>query len=265
MPTASVNGATLAYTDDGPRDAPAILFSHSLFFNSSMFASQASHFADRYRVVCYDHRGQGGSSRAPRELLDMDTLADDAAGLVGVLGLGPVHVVGNSMGGFVALRLAARRPELLRSATILGSSGGAEGQVAAFDPLATVMLEQGTEPVIDTLMHIMFGDDTLADPERADEVGRWRQFMLGLDRGIGDCAWQVIHRRAVLPELEGCRVPVLAVAGAQDHAYSVTDSQAVVDRVVNGRLAVVERAGHSIAVEQPAEVVLLLEEHIGGL
>ena len=77
-----VNGTRLSYTDDGPRSAPALVFSHSLFFNSSMFEHQVAAFADRYRVICYDHRGQGASDRAPREKLDMDTLSEDAAGLI---------------------------------------------------------------------------------------------------------------------------------------------------------------------------------------
>ena len=130
--------------------------------------------------------------------MDRDTLSADAAKLIKHLNLGPVHFAGNSLGGFIALQLAARRPELLASVIMMGSSGEAEGKVAEFDPLATVMSEQGTEPVIDTLMWIMLGDETLAA-----QNAKWRSFMLGLDKGIGDCAHQVIHRQSVLAELAG--------------------------------------------------------------
>jgi 3-oxoadipate enol-lactonase len=193
-----INGMRLAYTDDGPRDAPALVFSHSLFFSSRMFHHQVAYFSDRYRVICYDHRGQGASDRAPREELDMDTLNDDAAGLLEHLDLGPAHFAGNSMGGFIALRRAARRPELLASVAVLGSSAEAEGKIAEFDPLAAAMTEHGTGPVIDTLMWIMLGDETLAAPRCAAQNAEWREWMLNLDRGIGDCAYQVIHRKPVL-------------------------------------------------------------------
>lgn len=262
MPEVDVNGTSLAYSDDGPRDAPVLLFSHSLFFDSSMFFQQVAHFQDRYRVVCYDHRGQGASARAPREQLDMDTLAEDAVGLIGHLGVGPVHVLGNSMGGFIALRLAARRPDLVRSAVVLGSSAEAEGKIAEFDPLVAAMAEQGTGPVIDTLMWIMFGDDILADPARADLTGQWRTKMQQLDRGIADAAWQVVHRSSVLEELPHCTVPVLAVIGDQDHAYSIADNENIVGVVKDGTLVVVPGAGHSVSLEQPGPVNAAIEAHL---
>jgi 3-oxoadipate enol-lactonase len=52
-----INGKRLAYTDDGQRDALALVFSHSPFFSSRMFHHQVAYFSDRYRVICYDHRG----------------------------------------------------------------------------------------------------------------------------------------------------------------------------------------------------------------
>ncbi len=264
MPQATVNGTTLTYSDDGPRDAPVLLFSHSLFFDSAMFHQQVADFRDRYRVICYDHRGQGASSRASLEQLDMDTLADDASALLEHLDAGPAHVLGNSMGGFIALRLAARRPDLVLSAVVMGSSAEAEGKIAEFDPLVSAMREQGTEPVIDTLMWIMFGDDILADPERADVTGHWRTKMLGLDRGIADCAYQVVHRSPVLDELSSCTVPILAIIGEQDHAYSIANNEAIITAVKDGRLVVIPGAGHSIALEQPGPVNAAIKQHLAA-
>jgi len=264
VPEALVNGTRLAYSDDGPRDAPVLLLSHSLFFNRHMFDHQVAGLADRYRVVRYDHRGQGDSDRAPREQLDMDTLSEDAAALIEHLDAGPVHVAGNSMGGFIALRLAARRPELVRSVTVLGSSGEAEGKIAEFVPLVIAMSEHGAAPVIDTLMWIMLGDETLASPGAAEQNGRWREWMLGLDASIGDCAHHVVHRQPVLAELAGCAVPLLAIAGEQDHAYSIANSRSIVEAVKDGHLAVVPRAGHSVSLEQPTVVNALLSQHLAA-
>ena len=66
MPLIDVNGTQINYLDEGPRDAPAIIFSNSMFFDGTMFEKQAAAFADKYRVVRYDHRGQGGSANEPR-------------------------------------------------------------------------------------------------------------------------------------------------------------------------------------------------------
>ena len=67
MAEIDVNGTSLHYLDEGPREAPAIVFSNSMFFDVRMFEEQAKAFGDRYRVVRYDHRGQGGSAKAPRD------------------------------------------------------------------------------------------------------------------------------------------------------------------------------------------------------
>jgi 3-oxoadipate enol-lactonase len=254
----AVNGTRLFVQETGS-DEPVVL-SHSLFFDGDMFAHQAAAFGATHRVIRYDHRGQGRSDAAPREQLDMDTLTDDAAALIEALGAGPCHFVGNSLGGFVALRLAARRPDLLASVAILGSSGEAEAKVAEFAPLVEAMRAQGTAAHTGTLMYIMFGDTFLADPARAAERDLWQAKMAALPNSIADSAHAVVVRKPVLDELAGVRVPVLAVAGAEDHAYGPPEAEAVA-RVCGGRAVTVPRAGHSVALEAPGEVNALLAAH----
>ncbi|MEA2347718.1 MAG: 3-oxoadipate enol-lactonase [Thermoleophilaceae bacterium] len=261
MPTVAVNGTELNYIDEGPSDAPAIVFSHSLFFDSTMFQAQADHFAGSHRVIRYDQRGQGASAAAPADQLDMDTLADDAAALIEHLGIAPCHFVGNSMGGFIALRLAARRPELLRSATVIGSSGEEEHKLAEFQPLVDSLAENGTASAIDILMHIMLGDTFLADPDRAEERNHWRDQMLALPPRIADAANGVIHRKGVLDELSDADVPILVLACAEDHAYELALSENIAAAAPLARLEVVPASGHSGALEAPDVV----NEHLGTL
>jgi 3-oxoadipate enol-lactonase len=92
----------------------------------------------------------------------MDTLAEDAAALIEALDLAPCHFVGNSMGGFIALRLAAA----------MGSSAEEEYKKEDFGPLVSHLQEHGTTEVIDLLMYIMFGDTTMQDPEKEQSYAR---------------------------------------------------------------------------------------------
>lgn len=250
MPKIAVNGTNLHYLDEGPPDAPPILFGHSLFFSSEMFHKQAAALSGEFRVIRYDHRGQGESDPAPREQLDMDTLTDDAAALIEGLAIAPCHYVGNSMGGFIAARLAARRPDLLRSATLIGSSADEEHKLADFEPLVEAMAE-GMEPLVETVMFIMFGDAFLADPERSEEREKYAAAIAALAPRIGDAAHGVIHRKRCLEELEGCQVPLLVLAGEQDHAYEVPLSRAIADTAPNARMEILPAAGHSGALEAP--------------
>ncbi len=261
MPTINCNGIDYYYELNGAKNAPAIVFAHSLFFDHRMFDHQVEAFSRDYRVMTYDQRGHGKTPPPADRDYDMDTLANDMAALIEALDLGPAHIVGNSMGGFLALRLAARRPELVRSAAALGSSAEHEYKADEFRPLVVALKENGGGPVIDTLMYIMFGDAMLADPARAEMCASWRSRMAALPASIGDAADAVVERRAVLPELAGCKRPVLAIAGAEDHAYSEELSRNMADAAPNGRSVVVEGAGHSVALEAPSAVNAHLTRH----
>ncbi len=235
-----------------------IVFAHSLFFDLTMFDHQAAHFAPTHRVIRYDHRGQGRS--APSATLDLDTLTNDAAALIESLSAGPVHFVGNSLGGFIALRLVARRPDLLLTATILGSSGEAEHRQAEFTPIIDALRAKGAAPLIDTLMHIMFGDTFLADPARAAERTHWRTKLAALPPSIAEAAHAVVFRTAILAELAGTRVPILAIAGEEDHAYGPAEAQNVAHAAGGGAMTI-PRAGHSVALEEPDAVNAALAAH----
>lgn len=265
MPSTDVAHATLHHTDDGPRDAPAVLLSHSLFFDHTMFAAQIAHLAKTHRVVAYDHRGQGRSSAATREELGMDALTEDAAQLIEALGLRDVTVIGNSMGGFVALRLAARRPDLIRSAVVAGSSADVEEQFEAFAPLVDALAVDGVAPHLDTVAHIMLGDTSLTDPSRSDLLARVRDELRQRGPAIAEAAHQVIHRKAVLDELPSIDCPVLVLAGAEDHAYPVPKSRQVAEGIPGATIEIVERAGHSVCLEQPDVVNALLDAHLEAL
>ncbi len=259
MPSIDVNGTTLAYKDTGGSGA-AVVFSHSLFFDRTMFAEQVERFGRAFRVVTYDHRGQGKSRRSAG--LDMDTLAADAAGLVEALDLGPCHFVGNSMGGFVALRLAARRPELLRSAAVLSTSADEEGQLENFQALLDHARAVGVKKTVDALTHIMFGETTLTSgPALRDH---WRARVGTRVPAILDAAEAVVHRKGVLGELVGATVPLLVLSGAEDNAYGPELSQRIADTAANATHVRVNDAGHSLAVERPDLVNDHLADHFAA-
>jgi 3-oxoadipate enol-lactonase len=164
------------------------------------------------------------------------------------------------MGGFVTLRLAARHPELLRTVTAVGASSEEEYQLADFAPLAEALGQDGGAAAnVEMLLHIMFGDSTLANGGRV--VDHWRSYMSALDTSIRDAAYQVIHRGRIYEELEGVTVPVLAIAGDEDHVYPQPISGSNIAAAAGGRDETIMRAGHSAPLEQPDVVAELLVKH----
>ncbi|WP_139279734.1 alpha/beta fold hydrolase [Rhodococcoides yunnanense] len=261
---AEIRDGSIAYVDSGAADGTIFVLSHSLFFDHTMFTPLTALLVDAgHRVVAYDHRGQGASSPANLARLSMDELTEDAAAFIEHLDLGPVHFLGNSMGGFIALRLATRRPELLLSAIAASSSAEEEHQLEAFAPLVDALHEAGAEPVVDTLMHIMFGDTSLATG--GPVVQHWRGKMAALPNTIADSADRVIHRDGLVEELAECGVPVLAISGSEDHAYPPPLSDEHIAAATDGTFRRVPAAGHSVSLEQPQTVFTHLIEHLAAV
>ena len=264
MPTLALNNTELYFRDDGPKTAPPILLLHSLFFDSRMFEFQIAHFSDRFRVIAPDQRGHGQSPHPKDGRYDMDTLTDDVIALIQELKLGPVHVVGNSMGGFIAIRLAARHRDHVRSLSVVGSSADKEHKIEEYRPLVQALKENGGAPVIEPLMYTMFGDTTLADPSRAELRRLWRDRMSGLPKTIGYAAEAVVERSSVVDELRDIVAPVLAIAAREDHAYAVDLSEQIARETARGSFLVVEKAGHSTCLEAPHEVNSALSKHFAS-
>ncbi len=255
MPKLSVNGATLHYqsTGDGPE---TIVFAHGLLWSGEMFAAQVAALAPRFRCVTFDFRGQG-QSEVTASGYDMDTLASDAAGVIESLGLGRVHFAGLSMGGFVAMRLAARRPDLLRSAIMLETSADAEPKenVGRYKLLGNVGRWFGYGLVAGQVMPIMFGKTFITDPARAAERDYWRARLIRNDRtGIQRALTGVIERAPIYPELAKVTVPALVIVGDEDVATVPEKAQRIASAIAGAELVVIPKAGHSSTIEAPDAV-----------
>src|SRR5258708_16170156 len=117
MPIIRVNGTALYYEEHGT-GPETIVFAHGLLWSCRMFDDQVAALKDRYRCIAFDFRGQG-QSEVTRDGYDMETLYEDAAALIEALDCAPCHFVGLSMGGFIPMRLAARRPDLVKPLALL--------------------------------------------------------------------------------------------------------------------------------------------------
>src|SRR5215813_9263091 len=78
------------------------------------------------RLIFYDHRGHGRSEWVAVEQCTQDQLVADVEGVRLTLGLGPVHVLGISWGGFLGLMYATRHPDAVRSLAVVGAAASRE-------------------------------------------------------------------------------------------------------------------------------------------
>jgi 3-oxoadipate enol-lactonase len=265
MPFVEVNETELHYEDTGGDGRETLVFSHGLLMDLRMFDRQADFFRDRYRVLRYDHRGQGGSARPRVRSIGIETLYEDAVALIGRMGVAPCHFAGLSMGGYVALRLMARRPDLLRSAVLLDTSAGPEADPAPFRRLNLVARWLGPRPVAGRVLPILFGRTFLTDPARAAELAGWQARLLRLDRSIWRAVNGVIERSGVFDELAGVTVPTLIIVGDEDLATPPRQAERIHAAVSGSRLVRIPEAGHSSTVEAPEAVNRVMADFLAGL
>lgn len=259
MPRIRVNGVALHYDDTGGPGEP-VVFSHGLLFSGRMFEGQVAALRGRYRCITYDHRGQGRSEVPRSRSHDMETVTDDAAALIEALGVVPAHFVGLSMGGFVGMRLAARRPELLRSLTLLETSADPEPpeNVPRYRLLTAVARFAGLRLVERPVTRILFARSFIEDPTRAVERARWRRELLANRRSIWRAVNGVLERRGIADELPAVRVPTLVIVGEEDVATVPAKAERIHRLIPGSRLVRIPRAGHSSAVERPDAVAGVL-------
>ena len=261
--------ADLFVADTGEAELPVMLCLHSLFLDHTMFDELASAAAGRFRVVRPDFRGQG---RNPDEtgMVTMDQCADDIAALLDRLGDDPVNVVAQSMGGDVAVRVAARRPDQVEALVLLGSSarGEPDEHLEAFRPIADEVARRGfVDELLDTTTQIMFGESCRKDPARADLVAHWRAHFAGLSKGLAGPIRGVVERPSAVALLPSIKARTLVVSGGEDGARPPDWSAELVAGIPNAELWTLPTTGHSVILESPEAViprVLAFLEDRGG-
>jgi pimeloyl-ACP methyl ester carboxylesterase len=108
-----------SYLVDGPAGAPAIVFVHGTRLTRTMWRAQVDDLRDAYRVIALDLPGHGVLADQP---FTVAAAADEVARVIEEAAGGRAVVVGLSLGGYVAMELAARRPELVRGLVLSGAT-----------------------------------------------------------------------------------------------------------------------------------------------
>lgn len=260
MPYLTCNQARIFYKESGTGNE-TIIFSHGLLFDHRMWDAQVAHFQDNYRCIAYDHRGQGRSEVVGSE--DMDTLYEDAVVLIETLSMGkPVHFVGLSMGGFVGMRLAARKPHLLKTLTLLDTSADAEPNKFKYQILNAIFKLGGAPLVINKIIAILFGKSSMSDPSMREIIRFWNSNIRAYPSTISKAVEGVIQRQSVANELNKITLPTLVAVGEEDVATVPAKSEQLHHAIKGSKLILIPKAGHSSCIEQPKFVNKIINDFI---
>jgi len=243
-----LNGFEMTYTDEG--EGSALLFVHGFPLSRRAWSRQVEAFPSSHRVIAPDLRGLGESA-ASGGLVSMGRFAEDLFALWQHLQLGPVTLIGHSMGGYVALAFAEAFPQALQGLVLVGTKSGADSPEAATArrTLASRVEKEGGGIVVDAMAPKMLSPDN-QDAGMASAV---RGFMLPTNPlGIIGALLGMAERPDKGPFLQQVRVPTLVVTGAADVIIPPAESAAMAEAIPGAQLASIPGGGHLVAFEQAA-------------
>lgn len=255
MPKVIVNNVEIHYDEFG-EGKETLLFSHGYLMNNTMFKGQIDKFKDNFRCISFDHLGHGKSEIASHGY-ELDNLVTDAICLIEKLKLDSVHFIGMSTGGFVGMRIAIRRPELLKSMVLMDTSAEEEpkDKLRKNKLLLWIVKNIGWFPVIGQVMSILFHKSFLTDESRQAEVKKWRKIVTSHSRkGVIAFGEGIFARDSVLEKLSVINMPTAVIVGVNDVATLPEHNKKIADTIPNCDYFTIPDAGHSAAVEKPEEV-----------
>lgn len=266
MPKISVNGAELFYRREGEGDE-TIVFSHGYLMNHTMFKGQVDRLKSDYRCLSFEHRGHGQSG-ITESGYELDNLVTDAIALMDKLKLGPVHFVGMSTGGFVGMRIALKRPDLLKSLVLMSTSAEAEPTQALKknNLLLNTVKYIGWWPVIRQVLSMMFHSSFLRDRRNKPLLQYWKQTVITQNKhAMFDFGKGIFARDNVLPQLAHLSLPVAVIVGAEDVLTPPECAKRMADTIPGAKLYEIADAGHSAAIEKDTEVADAMQGFYQGL
>lgn len=212
------------------------------------------------RVILYDLRGHGGTSLgSPAGTLGQ--LGEDLAGLLDALELKRALIVGFSLGGTIAMRIALDHPELVTGLVLVATSSRVGRVTADWYTQRVAMVDAGDPRLRATLDRDIEDVYRLSPSEVAGGLAIRRQSTAD-PRGYGNAcrALAALNSRPLDPELPRITVPTLIVASDLDQICPPRAAQIIAAGIPGSRLQVIEGAGHPIPVERPVELARLILE-----
>lgn len=252
-----VGGRRIRYLERGEGGEPMILI-HGFGGDLNNWLFNHAALAAHRAVYALDLPGHGESAKDVGDG-SLDMLADTVTGFMDVLGIASAHVVGHSMGGAVALRIADRLPTRVRSLVLIGSAGLGEDINAAYiDGFVAARERRAMKPLLAEL----FVDTGLVTRQLVDDMLKYKR-LEGVDAALAALAATLFRdgrQQTVMSDVPArLGKPVLVIWGEADRIIPARHAPAEGGRV---RVALLPGQGHMVQMEAAGEVNRLIESFL---
>ena len=251
---------SLAYARQG--SGPVVIFMHGIGGNRSNWDEQQRALSNNYCTIAWDARGYGDSDD-PVETLKFSDFADDLNALLDHIKVNRAHLVGLSMGGYIAQDFYGRYPERVATLTLADTSQGfgTADEAARQDFLARRLapLESGLTPA-DIAPKMI---EVLAGPKATQEM---RQRLIDSVSAVRTGAYIQALKATVTTDfskvLPGIEAPTLIIVGSEDKVLPPEESRILADVIPGAELSTIEHAGHLSNIEFPDRFNTILREFL---
>jgi len=238
-----------------------VLFHHGLGASSGIWWAWTPLLADRYRLVHFDMRAHGRSSRPRADgSVTLDRLVADLFSVADGAGAQRFHLVGESIGGTVALAAAIARPNRIASVTVCNGAH-AGGSIRSIDGWRSLIESQGMDAWSAHMMHCRFFDGGLPPA-----LWRWyEREQAAVDPGFLLEAAAMLAATDLSPRLGEVRQPAMLMHGDSSPFIPVAVMADLRSRLADARLRVFPHARHGLPFSHAAECAAVLRAFLDDL
>ncbi len=261
MPTVHVNGIRLYYETYGQGEA--LLLIAGIGYGTWLWAKQIPELSKDFYLIAFDNRGAGRSDKPDSEYT-VSLLASDAYELLRALKVERAHVLGISLGGFIAQQLALDHPEIIHKLILCSTSHGGPTMILPEGEVLQFMAFGAGKETFQRGLELAFSPEYLA--KHSEEIAQLtermrrhpqpryaylRQFMAPLNFNSE-------------PHLHKLTMPVLIMAGEADRVVPAENSRLLAAKLPNALLVTFPGAGHLFVVERAHEVNNIIKDFLKG-
>jgi 3-oxoadipate enol-lactonase len=243
VPYLSREDADIWWTEEG--DGDAILLINGLSSPLDTWFRLTRHLRSHFRVLMYDNRGVGRTG-VPEGPYSVEQMAGDAAAVLTSAGVASAHVLGLSMGGFIAQEMTLNEPDLVRSLVLASTHVGIPHAVDADPEVAAILGSAAQLPTRERMVALeplLYAEGTsqveihldhgMRESRPTEESGYLNQL-------LGSSTWE---RLADLSQID---VPTLVLHGGADRLVPPRYARILADAIPSARLEFLDGAGHEI-------------------
>lgn len=252
----ATNGIHLAVQRIGS-GTPLVLI-HGLASSMSLWAGLDQGQLEGVEIISYDLRGHGASERAT----GAHTLAKhvaDLKGLLAALSISRATFAGLSLGGMIAIELAASNPDMVAGLALLDTTAMfPQATRDLFFELASSASFNGMPAITDKFMQLSFTQQFMdANPKMTTTI---RKGMLASDAASIAAASRMVAKIDLRQRLSAIQCPTLVIVGEQDQLTPPALAEELAAGIKGAQLYVIAESGHASPVEQPQAVTALLAQ-----